>query len=101
MAGFNSKSNAFILKDRPPKGLIKSPGLVLWGQRKDSSMEKSRSTCVVCARNSDMVPLIQFHFQGQDLMICTQHLPVLIHEPGQLVGKLPGSENLAPAEHQD
>lgn len=61
----------------------------------------NNNTCIVCGRDHDMVPLIHFRFKGNDLMICTQHLPVLIHEPGQLVGKLAGSEKLAPAEHHD
>jgi hypothetical protein len=33
--------------------------------------------------------------------ICPQHLPVLIHNPQMLVGKLPGAEGLTPAEHHD
>ena len=61
----------------------------------------NNNTCIVCGRNNDIVPLIRFQFKGNDLMICTQHLPVLIHDPSQLIDKLPGSENLAPAEHHD
>lgn len=58
--------------------------------------------CIFCERKEDEVPLIQFRFHGNDLSICPQHLPVLIHDPAQLVGKLPGAEGLRPAEgHHD
>jgi hypothetical protein len=35
------------------------------------------------------------------LWICPQHLPLLIHNPQQLAGKLAGAENLKPADHHD
>ncbi|HHL71165.1 MAG TPA: hypothetical protein ENJ29_01530 [Bacteroidetes bacterium] len=62
------------------------------------SQEKS---CVFCERTSDQVPLIGLEFRGTTLAICPQHMPVLIHDPGQLVGKMPGAENLSPADHKD
>jgi hypothetical protein len=40
-------------------------------------------------------------YRDSRLWICPQHLPVLIHDPAQLIGKLPGAENLRPAEHHD
>jgi hypothetical protein len=36
------------------------------------------------------MPLIRLSYQGKDLWICPQHLPLLIHEPAKLAGKLPG-----------
>jgi hypothetical protein len=57
--------------------------------------------CLVCKRSSEEVPLVSFRFKSTDLWICPQHLPVLIHDPGQLVGVLPGAEDLSPAEHHD
>lgn len=47
------------------------------------------------------MPLIAFRFREADLWICPQHLPVLIHDPGRLVGILPGAEGLEPADHHD
>jgi hypothetical protein len=39
-------------------------------------------------------------FKGETKYICPQCLPVLIHKPANLAGKLPGAENFgAPAEH--
>ena len=57
--------------------------------------------CLVCARGSEETPLIPLEFRGAALWICPQHLPVLIHDPAQLVGKLAGAEQLRPADHDD
>ncbi len=57
--------------------------------------------CLLCGRTEHQVPLIALAYRGGRHWICSQHLPVLIHEPGALVGRLPGAEGLAPAEHQD
>ncbi len=59
----------------------------------------NREQCVYCERDSTEVPLITLTFGGKQLHICTQHLPVLIHDPSQLAAKLPGVENLSPAKH--
>lgn len=55
--------------------------------------------CLQCERTSDEVPLINVKFREQDLWICPQHLPILIHKPAQLADKLPGAEALDAAEH--
>ena len=60
-----------------------------------------QAVCVLCERGEELAPLIAFRFQGEARMICSQHLPVLIHDPAQLAGRLRGAENLEPAEHKD
>ena len=57
--------------------------------------------CLACHRGSDATPLIALEYRGSRIWICPQHLPILIHDPGQLVGVLPGAENLSPADHHD
>ena len=57
-------------------------------------------TCLFCERDSTLVPLISLDYQGANHYICTQHFPVLIHDPGRLAGKLPGAEGLAPTDIQ-
>lgn len=57
-------------------------------------------TCLFCERDSGTVPLLSLEYRGANHHICTQHLPVLIHDPGQLAGKLPGAEGLAPPDIQ-
>ena len=61
-------------------------------------MDTKEPVCVYCERNSRQVPLIPLIFNGEQAWICPQHLPILIHKPQQLSGKLPGAENLEPAE---
>ena len=58
-------------------------------------------SCVFCERGSDVVPLLTLHYRDRQAHICSQHLPILIHDPAQLIGKMPGAENLAPADHHD
>ena len=52
-------------------------------------MEKK---CIVCETTNQNVPLIQLDYQGQILLICPAHLPLLIHHPEQLVGKVSGAK---------
>lgn len=55
--------------------------------------------CLVCERSQQEVPLLAVRYQDQQYWICPQHFPILIHRPEQLVGKLPGVENLEGHEH--
>ncbi len=57
--------------------------------------------CVACGREQSEVPLIRLEYRGGEFRICPQHLPVLIHDPGTLKGKLAGAETMIPAEHKD
>jgi hypothetical protein len=59
------------------------------------------SSCVACGRTSNDVPLLTVEFRGAQVRICTQHFPILIHDPGQLAGRLPGAESLEPSDHHD
>ncbi len=61
----------------------------------------SDKVCLACGRGSDETPLVSLEYQGSTLRICPQHLPVLIHDPHQLIGRLPGAEKLTPADHED
>jgi hypothetical protein len=57
--------------------------------------------CLACGRSQAEIPLITMLYQDRTFHICPQHLPVLIHNPQMLVGKLPGAEGMAPAEHEE
>ena len=57
--------------------------------------------CLVCDRGSDRVPLLSFEYRRGHYHVCPQHLPVLIHDPAQLTGRLPGAEDLRPADIHD
>jgi len=66
-------------------------------------MTQSESYCLYCERDSNQVPLMAVIFQGQDLWICPQHLPILIHSPAKLADKFPALAQVSPAEshHHD
>ena len=64
-------------------------------------MSKHPKTCVHCEQDSNQVPLIKLRFKNTKFYICPQHLPHLIHEPAQLIGKLPGAEDLSPSDFHD
>lgn len=55
---------------------------------------KNEKVCLVCKQDEENVPLVQVDYKGNNYYICPQHIPVLIHDPGQLEGLLPGAENL-------
>ena len=63
-------------------------------------MMKHPPKCVYCDRTSDQVPLLQLQFHSVDAWICSQHLPILIHKPEKLAGKLPGAESLEGSDHE-
>lgn len=56
--------------------------------------KKDKKTCIHCGRDNSQVPLFVFRYQGKKFRICTEHLPVLLHKPQDLAGKLPDVENL-------
>ncbi len=55
--------------------------------------------CVNCSRTVEEVPLLKLVHRSGTAYICPQCLPILIHQPQQLVSKLPGTESLQPHEH--
>ncbi len=62
-------------------------------------MTEQHDRCLVCERTSQEIPLVELRYQAQSYWICPQHIPVLIHQPERLVGKLPGAEKLEPHRH--
>jgi predicted RNA-binding Zn-ribbon protein involved in translation (DUF1610 family) len=55
--------------------------------------------CVSCERTVEEVTLLNVTHRGGVAYICPQCLPILIHDPHQLLSKLPGAEALRPHEH--
>ena len=62
---------------------------------------ENAKACLACDRGSDVTPLIPLEYREQRLWICPQHIPILIHDPVRLVGRLAGAEDLRPADHHD
>lgn len=62
-------------------------------------MNTTNPECLVCKQDSQHVPLLRLEYQDQFYWICPQHFPILIHEPEQLIGTLPGAEHLTGHQH--
>jgi hypothetical protein len=56
--------------------------------------------CIHCERSDLQVPLLQMWYRGQEVYICPQCLPLLIHRPEKLAEKLPGMQPGRPVEHE-
>lgn len=65
------------------------------------SDKTSIQTCLNCARSENDIPLVTLSYSGKPMFICSHCLPMLIHHPETLIGKIDGVENIPPAEHHD
>jgi hypothetical protein len=52
--------------------------------------------CLNCGRADAEVPLVNLQYRGEAAWICPQCLPLLIHHPERLAGKLAGAEQFVP-----
>jgi hypothetical protein len=59
--------------------------------------ESSRKNCLSCNRSENEIPLITLTYSSRPAFICSFCLPLLIHHPEQLIGKLKGAEKIPPA----
>lgn len=64
-----------------------------------TSNNQTSKQCMNCQRTLEQVPLIPLEHRDGLAYICPQCLPVLIHQPQKLVGKLAGAESLQGHEH--
>lgn len=54
-------------------------------------MSKTKA-CLVCKKESTEIPVTKFYYKNDEFYICPQHMPVIIHNPQQLVGLLDGAD---------
>jgi len=57
--------------------------------------------CLNCNASENEIPLVTLTYTGKPAFICSRCLPLLIHQPERLVGKLEKAENIPPAKHDD
>jgi hypothetical protein len=50
--------------------------------------------CIVCKKSSMETPVTKFYHKDSEFYICPQHIPILIHNPQELVGLLEGADKL-------
>jgi hypothetical protein len=60
---------------------------------------KADLNCLNCGRPETEIPLITARYAGDPIWICSNCLPVLIHNPQQLTGTLKGADNIPPSPH--
>jgi hypothetical protein len=65
------------------------------------SEEKSVKECLSCSRSENEIPLVTLSYSSKPAYICSYCLPLLIHNPHQLIGKLDGADKIPLAEHND
>ncbi len=66
------------------------------------SSSKSGLHCLNCEQSEREIPLLHLHYNGDELWICSQCLPTLIHAPQKLIGKLENAEQIRPtAQHKN
>lgn len=63
------------------------------------AINNSELHCLNCEQSERETPLLHMHYNGDELWICSQCLPTLIHAPRKLVGKIKNTENIKPAIH--
>ena len=57
-------------------------------------------SCIHCEKSEDEAPILRLSFMGEEAAICSSCLPVLIHRPDRLAGRLKGAETIEPSSHQ-
>jgi hypothetical protein len=62
------------------------------------SSTKSKTQCLNCERSDAETPLLHLRYNGDELWICSQCLPTLIHAPQKLSGKIDNADQIKPAE---
>lgn len=45
--------------------------------------------CVVCGSSSEEMPILTFEFKKQEIHVCSQHIPIIIHQPHKLQEIIP------------
>jgi hypothetical protein len=57
-------------------------------------MENESLICLNCRRPESIIPLVSLRYDGEQAWICSQCLPILIHKPQNLAGKLKDAERI-------
>jgi hypothetical protein len=58
---------------------------------------KPELRCLNCEKSEYETPLLSLHYNKEEIWICAQCLPTLIHAPQKLIGKIENAEQIKPA----
>ena len=53
--------------------------------------------CLNCRKTEQEIPLVTLQYQGQQVYLCSQCFPILIHSPAKLAGKIKDADKIQPA----
>ena len=56
--------------------------------------------CLNCNRSETKTPLVNLRYAGKESWICTQCLPLLIHQPEQIADKIAAAGQTSPSTTQ-
>ena len=56
--------------------------------------KKEGPQCILCGKADTEIPLVKLTYNSSDFFLCAEHMPMLIHQPSSLIGKLPGAEKM-------
>ena len=56
-------------------------------------------TCLNCGRSEEQMPLIHLQYKGERIYLCSGCLPILLHSPAKLAGKLVDADKIQPVNH--
>lgn len=62
-------------------------------------MDKEINHYLNCNASENEIPLVNINFAGKGTLICSRCLPVLIHLPQKLIGKLDGADKIQFENH--
>lgn len=54
--------------------------------------------CLNCNASENEMPLVNLVYSGKPAFICSKCLPILIHKPEMLIGKIEGAEKIKAAK---
>ena len=50
--------------------------------------------CVNCDRSEEEMPLINIQYKGEKIFVCSGCMPVLLHSPAKMVGKIQDADKI-------
>lgn len=63
------------------------------------SEDRNVNHCLNCNLTDNEIPMVNLTYSGMQAFICSRCLPILIHSPQKLIGKLEGAEKIPSANH--
>ena len=55
--------------------------------------------CINCDHSEEDMPLINIQYKGKKIFVCSGCMPILLHSPEKMAGKLTDADKIQPAKH--